>query len=70
MAPDRLYGVACIPTYDIDHGVAELEWCRQAGLPGAMVWQAPPAELSLNNAGVVEEKWEISLGRLGDDKGG
>ena len=46
VAPDRLYGVACIPTYDIDHGVVELERCKTAGLPGAMVWQAPPPELS------------------------
>jgi predicted TIM-barrel fold metal-dependent hydrolase len=46
VAPDRLYGVSCIPTYDIDHGVAELERCRKAGLPGALVWQAPPPELS------------------------
>ena len=46
VAPDRLYGVSCIPTYDIDHGVAELQRCRKAGLPGAMVRQAPPSELS------------------------
>jgi len=46
VAPDRLYGVSCIPTYDINHGVAELERCRKAGLPGALVWQAPPPELS------------------------
>ena len=46
VAPDRLYGVACISTYDIDHGVVELERCRKAGRPGAMVWQAPPPELS------------------------
>ncbi len=46
VAPDRLYGVSCIPTYDIDHGVAELARCRNAGLPGALVWQAPPPELS------------------------
>ena len=46
VAPGRLYGVSCIATYDIDHGVTELERCRKAGLPGAMVWQAPPPELS------------------------
>jgi predicted TIM-barrel fold metal-dependent hydrolase len=46
VAPDRLFGVACIATYDIDHGVAELERCRKAGLRAAMVWQAPPPELS------------------------
>jgi len=49
VAPDRLYGVSCIPTYDIDHGVAELERCRKAGLPGALVWQAPPPELRRRN---------------------
>src|SRR6266851_7905781 len=37
IAPDRLYGVFCIATYDIDHGVAELERCRKAGLAGALV---------------------------------
>ena len=31
VAPDRLYGVSCIRTYDMDHGVAELERCRKAG---------------------------------------
>ena len=31
VAPDRLYGVSCIATYDIDHGVGELERCRKAG---------------------------------------
>jgi predicted TIM-barrel fold metal-dependent hydrolase len=46
VAPERLYGVACIPTYDIDHGVAELQRCRKAGLPAALVWQAPPPELA------------------------
>ena len=46
VAPDRLYGVSCIATYDIDHGVTELERCRKAGLPGALVWQAPPPEFS------------------------
>jgi class 3 adenylate cyclase/predicted TIM-barrel fold metal-dependent hydrolase len=46
VAPDRLFGVACISTYDIDHGVAELQRSKKAGLPGAMVWQAPPPELS------------------------
>jgi predicted TIM-barrel fold metal-dependent hydrolase len=42
VAPDRLYGVSCISTYDIEHGVAELVRCRKAGLLGALVWQAPP----------------------------
>ncbi len=29
-----------------DHAVAKLERCRKAGLLGALVWQAPPPELS------------------------
>src|SRR6267142_5284942 len=45
VAPDRLYGVSCIPTYDIDYAVAELERCRKAGLHGALVWQAPHPDL-------------------------
>src|SRR5687767_7828250 len=42
-APDRLLGVAAIPCYDIDHAVAELYRCKQAGLQGAEIWQTPPA---------------------------
>jgi predicted TIM-barrel fold metal-dependent hydrolase len=44
-APDRLFGVGMIPTYDVAHGIAELERCRKLGLRGGMVWQAPPADL-------------------------
>src|SRR5262249_23707112 len=47
VAPDRLYGVACISTYDIDHGVAELERCRKARPPGALVWEGAPPGPSL-----------------------
>ena len=36
-APKRLFGVAMITTEDIDHSVAELERCVEAGLRGAMV---------------------------------
>src|SRR5256886_8514273 len=50
VAPDRLFGVACISTYDIAHGVAELERCPTAGMPGAMVWQAPPPQRSFPTA--------------------
>jgi predicted TIM-barrel fold metal-dependent hydrolase len=45
-SPSRLYGVAMIPSYNIDHAVAELERCKHAGLRGAMVWQVPPRSLS------------------------
>jgi predicted TIM-barrel fold metal-dependent hydrolase len=38
---ERLVGIAAISTYDIDHAVDELTRCKNAGLQGAIVWQAP-----------------------------
>jgi uncharacterized protein len=49
VAPDRLVGIACISAYNIDHAIEELMRCRKEGLRGALVWQAPPAELALKN---------------------
>lgn len=46
VAPDRLTGLAAISTFDIDHAVQELTRTRKAGLRGAVIWQAPPAEPS------------------------
>ena len=45
-APDRLFGVGMIATYDMQAAVAELQRCKHAGLRGAMIWQVPPDELS------------------------
>ncbi|HZR97709.1 MAG TPA: amidohydrolase family protein [Chloroflexota bacterium] len=42
---DRLVGIPCISVYDIEHAVQELERCRKAGLQGALIWQAPHADL-------------------------
>ncbi len=40
--PDRLYGIALISMYDIDHAIAELERCKKAGgMVGSMIWQVP-----------------------------
>ncbi|MGO9059098.1 MAG: amidohydrolase family protein [Candidatus Binataceae bacterium] len=36
-APKRLFGIAMIPTDDIDRAVSELERCAKMGYPGAMV---------------------------------
>jgi predicted TIM-barrel fold metal-dependent hydrolase len=46
-APNRLIGVACIPIYDTDHALAELDRCAKAGLRGALIWQAPHPDLPL-----------------------
>jgi predicted TIM-barrel fold metal-dependent hydrolase len=49
VASDRLFGIAMISVYDIEHAVAELERCKNAGLRGAMIWQAPPEELTFDS---------------------
>ena len=36
-SPNRLFGIAMIPTDDIDRDVAEMERCAKAGLRGAMI---------------------------------
>ena len=41
--PDRLIGVALVPTWDVEAGVAELDRCADMGLRGAMIWTSPPA---------------------------
>ena len=46
VAPDRLFGVAMISTFDVPAAVAELTRCKAAGLIGAMVWEVPPPVLS------------------------
>jgi predicted TIM-barrel fold metal-dependent hydrolase len=44
-APDKLLGVALIPTFDIDIAVAEFERTQGLGLRGALVWQTPHPDL-------------------------
>jgi len=45
-APDRLFGIAMVSTYETDHAVREMQRCKAAGLRGAMIWQVPPDRLS------------------------
>jgi len=47
VANDRLLGVACIPIYDADVAIKELERSKKAGLAGALIWQAPHPDLPL-----------------------
>ncbi|MCH7570891.1 MAG: amidohydrolase [Deltaproteobacteria bacterium] len=44
-SPKRLIGIPAISVYNIDHAVQELERCHKAGLKGAIIWQAPHADL-------------------------
>ena len=40
--PDRLYGIALLSMYDIDHAIAEMERSKKAGgIVGTMIWQVP-----------------------------
>ena len=47
-APDRLFGIAMVSVYNVDHAIVELERCKRAGMRGALIWQVPPPELALN----------------------
>ena len=39
--PDRLYGIALISMYNVDHAIAEMERCKRQGIVGTMIWQVP-----------------------------
>ena len=41
--PQRLIGIAMVPTWDIQVGVDELNRCADMGLRGAIIWSSPPA---------------------------
>ncbi len=43
--PDRLYGIALISMFDIDHAIAEMERCKKQGIVGTMIWQVPHPKL-------------------------
>lgn len=43
--PDRLFGIALISMFDIDHALAEMERCKKQGIVGTMIWQVPHAKL-------------------------
>lgn len=44
-APDRLWGQAVVPLWNVDWAVTELERCRNGDLRGATTWLVPPDDL-------------------------
>lgn len=40
-APDRLFGVGVIPQTNVDDAIAELKWCKQAGLRAILLTRFP-----------------------------
>lgn len=47
-APERLFGIGMISTYDISQAITELKRCKRAGLKGGLIWQVPPDELAFS----------------------
>ena len=43
--PDRLYGIALISMYNIEHAITEMERCKKQGVVGTMIWQVPDPKL-------------------------
>jgi predicted TIM-barrel fold metal-dependent hydrolase len=58
-APDRLWGLAVIPVWNIDYAVKELQRCRSQGLVGVATWMAPPDDLPFY-APHYERFWETA----------
>jgi len=49
VASERLLGIGCIPIYDVDVALKELERCKKNDLAGALIWQAPHPDLPLHS---------------------
>jgi len=60
-APDRLFGVGVISTFDIGNAIVEMERVRRAGLRGVMIWQVPPPELAFSTSH-YERFWAAAQG--------
>jgi predicted TIM-barrel fold metal-dependent hydrolase len=48
-APERLFAIPCLATYDIDHAIREMQRCHDMGLLGGLVWQVPHPDLPLTS---------------------
>ena len=45
-APDRLWGQAMVPLWNVENAIEEMDRCKQAGFVGATIWMIPPEGLS------------------------
>ena len=48
-APDRLWGQAIIPLWNIENAIEELDRCKKAGLAGVTIWMIPPDEIPFDS---------------------
>lgn len=59
VAPERLFGVACISAFRIAEAIKEAERSKQAGMRGLMLWLAPPNEYPFSG-GHYDPLWEAA----------
>ncbi|HXK29956.1 MAG TPA: amidohydrolase family protein [Candidatus Binatia bacterium] len=57
--PDRLYAIALLSMFDVDHAIAELERCKKRGIVGTMIWQVPHPKLPFSDSH-YERFWAAS----------
>lgn len=58
-APDRLWGQAEVPLWNVDWALREMERCRKAGLVGSTTWMVPPEEIPFTSDH-YEPFWAVS----------
>jgi predicted TIM-barrel fold metal-dependent hydrolase len=58
-APDRLWGLAVIPLWNVAYALKELERAKKMGLVGSSIWMAPPASLPFYSPH-YERFWSVS----------
>ena len=49
-APERLWGLAVVPLWDVDWATAEMERTRKQGMVGVNIWMVPPDSLPFYSA--------------------
>lgn len=47
--PDKLVAIPCIPCYDVNRGIKELERTVKAGMKGGLIWQVPHPDYPLTS---------------------
>jgi predicted TIM-barrel fold metal-dependent hydrolase len=45
IAPDRLFAIGMIPTYEMDVAQNELKFCADRGMRGCIIWQTPHPDI-------------------------
>ena len=57
VVPDRIYGIGLVSVYNIDNAIKEMEFIKEKGLVGAMIWMTPPQHLLWSNHDHYDRFW-------------